>query len=69
MGNVEQYVLYILTDMDIRAKKSLGQHFLKSQSALRSIIAEAKISPDDTVLEVGPGKGVLTEKILATDFL
>ncbi len=48
----------------IRAKKSLGQHFLRSKTALQKIIQAAEISPDDIVLEIGPGKGVLTKKLL-----
>ncbi len=46
------------------AKKSLGQNFLKSQAALNSIVTAGKIVNTDIVLEVGPGKGALTEKIL-----
>ncbi len=47
-----------------RAKKSLGQNFLKSQVALRKIIEAGEIKKDDTVLEIGPGKGALTEGLL-----
>lgn len=47
-------------------KKSLGQHFLHSKTALAKIIATATLSSADTVLEIGPGRGALTEKILAT---
>ncbi|MDO8594658.1 MAG: 16S rRNA (adenine(1518)-N(6)/adenine(1519)-N(6))-dimethyltransferase RsmA [bacterium] len=45
-------------------KKSLGQHFLRSEGALKKIIEAAKLSSDDTVLEVGPGEGVLTKLLL-----
>ena len=48
------------------AKKSLGQHFLKSERALSSIIEAGKISPTDTILEIGPGTGLLTERLLST---
>jgi len=48
------------------AKKSLGQNFLKSGSALRAIIVAGDIKPTDTILEIGPGKGALTAKILET---
>lgn len=48
------------------AKKSLGQNFLKSESALREIINAGQISSSDFVLEIGPGQGALTEKILET---
>jgi len=47
-----------------KAKKSLGQNFLKSISALNKIIEEGEITPDDIILEIGPGKGALTEKLL-----
>ena len=47
-----------------KAKKSLGQNFLKSADALRKIILAGEIGPNDTILEIGPGKGALTEKIL-----
>jgi 16S rRNA (adenine1518-N6/adenine1519-N6)-dimethyltransferase len=46
------------------AKKSLGQNFLKSEPALRKIIEAGEIKPDDVVLEIGPGKGALTKKLL-----
>ncbi|MEO9277487.1 MAG: rRNA adenine dimethyltransferase family protein [Nitrososphaera sp.] len=41
-------------------RQSLGQHFLKSQSIAKSIVNFAKITKNDTVLEVGTGKGILT---------
>jgi 16S rRNA (adenine1518-N6/adenine1519-N6)-dimethyltransferase len=47
-----------------RAKKSLGQHFLTSQSALDKIIGAGDIVSGDIVVEVGPGKGILTESLL-----
>jgi 16S rRNA (adenine1518-N6/adenine1519-N6)-dimethyltransferase len=48
----------------IRAKKSLGQHFLTSEAAIAHIIEAADITPHETVLEVGPGRGVLTRALL-----
>ncbi len=45
-------------------KKQLGQNFLNSVGALELIIKEAELSKEDCVLEIGPGKGVLTEKLL-----
>lgn len=47
-----------------RAKKSLGQNFLKSEIALKKIVEAGEIKPTDIVLEIGPGRGVLTEKLL-----
>jgi len=43
-----------------RAKKSLGQNFLKSRSIIGRILRQLQPEPDDTVVEVGPGKGALT---------
>lgn len=50
----------------MRVKKSLGQHFLTSQGAVAAIINASKIKPQDTVLEIGPGRGVLTSALLET---
>lgn len=47
-----------------RAKKSLGQNFLKSGAILGKIVLGAELEPSDIVLEIGPGKGALTEKLL-----
>lgn len=44
----------------IRAKKSLGQNFLKDPHYLCKIADAAQIGPDDQVLEIGPGLGHLT---------
>lgn len=48
----------------MRAKKSLGQNFLNSKKIVEDIITASNISKESTVLEVGPGKGVLTEALL-----
>jgi len=48
------------------AKKSLGQNWLKSESAVKLIVATAELAPGETVLEIGPGRGVLTEALLGT---
>ncbi|MCR4284092.1 MAG: 16S rRNA (adenine(1518)-N(6)/adenine(1519)-N(6))-dimethyltransferase RsmA [Parcubacteria group bacterium] len=48
----------------IKAKKRLGQNFLTSKSIVSLIVKSAEVNQKDTVLEVGPGKGVLTEELL-----
>ena len=48
----------------MKAKKSLGQNFLKSIPALNKIIEAGEITPNDIILEIGPGKGALTAKLL-----
>jgi 16S rRNA (adenine1518-N6/adenine1519-N6)-dimethyltransferase len=50
--------------MSIEAKKTLGQHFLRSDKAIREIVEAGKVAPNDIVLEIGPGEGVLTEALL-----
>jgi len=50
----------------IYAKKSLGQNFLKSKKALSAMIEAGKVTSDDVTLEIGPGTGALTEKLLET---
>lgn len=49
----------------MKAKKHLGQHFLTSQKALFDMVDAGDIHADDIVLEIGPGKGVLTERLVA----
>ncbi len=50
--------------MFLLAKKSLGQHFLNSRHVLGQIIEAAQIKGGETVLEIGPGTGVLTDALL-----
>ncbi|MBP6884838.1 MAG: ribosomal RNA small subunit methyltransferase A [Candidatus Pacebacteria bacterium] len=52
--------------MTHRAKKSLGQHFLRSAGAIRMIVSSGDVTDKDIVLEIGPGEGVLTESLLNT---
>ena len=46
------------------AKKSLGQHFLHDGKVLSKIVKAAKVTETDHILEIGPGKGHLTKKLL-----
>ncbi|MBL7045309.1 MAG: ribosomal RNA small subunit methyltransferase A [Parcubacteria group bacterium] len=48
----------------MKAKKSLGQNFLTAQSVVDKIVETANLNKEDIVLEVGPGKGVLTKALL-----
>jgi len=48
----------------IRAKKHLGQHFLNSQSAINAIVEAGEIKKTDIILEIGPGRGILTTALL-----
>jgi 16S rRNA (adenine1518-N6/adenine1519-N6)-dimethyltransferase len=46
-------------------KKSLGQHWLHDDAMLEAICDSADVTADDVVLEVGPGLGTLTKKLIA----
>lgn len=48
----------------MRAKKSLGQNFLSDKNILNNIVSHGNISKEDIILEIGPGTGNLTERIL-----
>ncbi|MCD8209028.1 MAG: 16S rRNA (adenine(1518)-N(6)/adenine(1519)-N(6))-dimethyltransferase RsmA [Bacteroidales bacterium] len=53
--------------MKVRAKKSLGQHFLTDLSVAQRIAASLVVGDTPAVLEVGPGTGVLTQYLLQRD--
>ena len=48
----------------LKAKKSLGQNFLKDEAVLKRIIESANLSVDDVVIEIGPGEGAMTELLV-----
>lgn len=50
----------------VRAKKHLGQHFLTAPSVSEAMVAAGNVGKGDLVLEIGPGTGVLTQKLLET---
>ena len=45
------------------AKKSLGQNFLVDRRIVGRILGAAEVNPDDTVVEIGPGRGTLTRAL------
>ena len=53
----------LLRRVDVRARKRLGQHFLVDEKALEKVVESAGLGPDDSVLEVGPGLGTLTQEL------
>jgi 16S rRNA (adenine1518-N6/adenine1519-N6)-dimethyltransferase len=52
-----------LRRFDLRARKGLGQHFLVDGEVMESILAAADLAPTDTVIEVGPGLGIMTAEL------
>ncbi len=57
-------IKHIFTTLGAKPNKKLGQHFLIDASALNAIVDAAGIKKGDQVLEIGPGLGVLTERLL-----
>lgn len=57
---------HILKTFDIRMSKKLGQNFLIDESVVHGIVDAAGVSRSDTVLEIGPGIGTLTQGLAET---
>jgi 16S rRNA (adenine1518-N6/adenine1519-N6)-dimethyltransferase len=55
----------LLSAERLRPRKALSQNFLTDAAALDAIVAAAELVPGDRVVEVGPGLGVLTRRLLA----
>jgi 16S rRNA (adenine1518-N6/adenine1519-N6)-dimethyltransferase len=53
----------LLSTHNMRPNKSFGQNFLVDRSILQTIVSAAEIDPDDEILEVGAGTGVLTQEL------
>jgi 16S rRNA (adenine1518-N6/adenine1519-N6)-dimethyltransferase len=50
----------------MKTKKQFGQHWLRNEQVLDRIITAAKIAPTDRILEIGPGTGILTRRLIPT---
>ena len=61
--DLRQGSLRRLRDFDVRPNRELGQNFLIDDNVLRVIAAAAELGPEDVVLEVGGGLGVLSEHL------
>ena len=60
---LEELTKKICKENNINPARSKGQNFLINEDAYENIIESADLNKDDTVLEVGPGLGFLTEKL------
>ena len=54
----------LMTELGIRPNKGLGQHFLFERGLVERMVRQAGVGEDDTVLEIGPGLGILTSELL-----
>ncbi len=57
------YTRRILKKYELRAKKSLGQNFLTDDGIIAAIVEGSGLSPEQAVLEIGPGTGALTRAL------
>ena len=64
MPNVYEDTKFILNKYHIIANKSLGQNFLINDEVIQKTVDTANISDEDLVIEIGPGLGTLTCKLL-----
>lgn len=64
MGASLEDTKFILKKYNIQANKKLGQNFLISDDVINSIIEAADIKKEDLIIEIGPGLGTLTSKLL-----
>ena len=62
--NVYEETQAILNTYKIQANKSLGQNFLIDDNVIESIIESSEIEKEDLIIEIGPGLGVLTDRLL-----
>ena len=53
----------LLRHYNIHTRKKLGQHFLIDDAVLEKILNAAQLTKDDTVIEVGPGLGLMTQEL------
>jgi len=63
MPTLLQQARFVLGELGIRPHKRLGQHFLIDPVVIEQMIAAARIGPEATILEIGPGLGALSDKL------
>jgi 16S rRNA (adenine1518-N6/adenine1519-N6)-dimethyltransferase len=61
MSSLLQQARFILGELGVRPHKKFGQHFLVDPTVIDRMLAAAQIGSEDTVLEIGPGLGALSE--------
>lgn len=64
MESAYKETMFILKKYNISANKSLGQNFLIDDNVIQNIVESANITKEDLVIEIGPGLGTLTARLL-----
>ena len=57
-------LLSLMQRLELHPSRKLGQNFLLDENCLSALVREAAPQPDERILEIGPGTGVLTERLL-----
>ncbi len=60
-----QEIQRLVKHIGLRPQQAAGQHFLMDEAVCQEMVKTAEVGPNDAVLEIGPGLGVLTEHLLA----
>lgn len=58
----------MITQTTVRAKKSFSQNFLHDANICRKIVDSVDCTPNDSIIEIGPGMGALTKYILQKEY-
>jgi 16S rRNA (adenine1518-N6/adenine1519-N6)-dimethyltransferase len=64
MENILEETKFIMNKYGIKANKSLGQNFLINEEVINAIVECSNICNEDLVIEIGPGLGTLTKRLL-----
>lgn len=62
--NLKDETIMMLKKYNVRINKNLGQNFLINENIVDNIIESSNIDKDDLIIEIGPGLGTLTSKLL-----
>ena len=64
MNNIYEETKFLMKKYNITANKNLGQNFLIDDETVEKIVEVSEITLEDLVIEIGPGLGTLTQKLL-----
>jgi 16S rRNA (adenine1518-N6/adenine1519-N6)-dimethyltransferase len=64
LGDAGEVTVLETENMHPQTRKQFGQHWLKSEAALAEIVGAAAVEKGDRILEIGPGTGILTRRLL-----
>jgi 16S rRNA (adenine1518-N6/adenine1519-N6)-dimethyltransferase len=63
MSSLDSTIRQLCAKHNLRINTDLGQHFLRDEDILERIVESGNITPDDTIIEIGAGLGILTKEL------